>query len=506
MAASVEEKLTAAALGVGNSNNSEPSPGVTAAASSSANNNNNPNDAAVLETRKQRMANLSFAQRRHELTRRVVQHTKSIAHAYALSAASLPKSHSSILRQKAQLRTQSAHGAQRAHDDPPPRLGATAQVSSDALQFVKSGWVSQDEAQDALYFHHDGLWKARAHCHDVLGALCVLSTPGCGDGKERGGAGGDGAHAGADAMQVDDEPSSSNGDRDDNGGGGGRWPDFPTDVALAVDRYETSEEKAYSESELRARLASAVRRKLVLGEVGAYGALGGGNGGARRDGPARTILGGERDEELPWRVVLGRGGGSIRLTHGAPRTASTAEALRQRSLADDDSDGDGGDMLQYPMEARLSVLSESPTAPWKLLSVRVRCSPKTGESDHQLTLNRKQMFDLHRIGDRCMIVEEAICRKKAENGGLKAREVVVPRPLRRLFEVTHAFALSLQMEILSSQAEALRRGAWGGSAVGSGKLDDVDNKYKHSIRRHARRYNNNIFECMVSLDNRKYFT
>ena len=38
------------------------------------------------------------------------------------------------------------------------------------------------------------------------------------------------------------------------------------------------------------------------------------------------------------------------------------------------------------------------------------------------------------------------------------------------------------------------------------RLDDVDNKYKHSIRRHARRYNNNIFECMVSLDNRKYFT
>jgi hypothetical protein len=44
---------------------------------------------------------------------------------------------------------------------------------------------------------------------------------------------------------------------------------------------------------------------------------------------------------------------------------------------------------------------------------------------------------------------------------------IVPRPLNRLFEVTHAFALSLQMEILSSQAEALRRGAWGGSPMGS---------------------------------------
>ena len=56
---------------------------------------------AVLETRKQRMANLSFAQRRHELTHRVVQHTKSLAHVYALTAASLPKSHLSILQQKA---------------------------------------------------------------------------------------------------------------------------------------------------------------------------------------------------------------------------------------------------------------------------------------------------------------------------------------------------------------------------------------------------------------------
>lgn len=82
-------------------------------------------------------------------------------------------------------------------------------------------------------------------------------------------------------------------------------------------------------------------------------------------------------------------------------------------------------------------------------------------------MNRKQMFDLHRIGERVMIVEEAVCRKANEerpkeeekNGG---DDMAVPRPLLRLFEVAHAFALSLQMEILSSQAEALRRGAWGG--------------------------------------------
>lgn len=161
----------------------------------------------ILETRKMRMANLSFAQRRHELTRRIVQHSKSLAHVYALTAASLPKSHSAVMQQKASRTSATAHSSHpttpttaattmsnvKIHD-PSLRLGAMVEASSDALQFVKSRWVSQDEAQDALYFHHDSLWKARAHCHDVLGALCVLSTPGGGGegGGSGGGGGGDG--------------------------------------------------------------------------------------------------------------------------------------------------------------------------------------------------------------------------------------------------------------------------------------------------------------------------
>ncbi len=89
------------------------------------------------------------------------------------------------------------------------------------------------------------------------------------------------------------------------------------------------------------------------------------------------------------------------------------------------------------------------------------------------------MFDLHRIGERAMIVEEAICRKANEKSKAMKKEntdvtliddnettapthsPLVPRPLYRLFEVAHAFALSLQIEMLSSQAEALRRGIWG---------------------------------------------
>ncbi|KAL9189708.1 hypothetical protein ACHAXT_009383 [Thalassiosira profunda] len=455
-AASVEEKLTAAALGVDASTSAAPAPAPAAPA--------NPND-ALLETKKQRMANLSFAQRRHELARRLVQHSKSLAHVHALTAASLPKSHSAILQQKA-LKSHSplvtsTRTAATIHD-PPPRLGAAVQVASDALQFVKTGWVAQDEAQDALYFHHDGLWKARGHCHDVLGALCVLSTPMVGEGAKD-----------DDAMEVDGDGK----DAFVYKGGGGRWPDFPSDVALAVDRYETSMERAYSTPELQARLASAVRRKLVLGEVGAFGAAGKA----------------EESRPLPWRVVLGKGGGSVRLTFGTPRTVSTAEALRQRSLAEGSLD-DGANLEQYPMEARLSVLSESRDAPWKLLSVHVRCSPKTGESDHQLAMNRKQMFDLHRLGERAMLVEEAVCRKANEDRETMPKEEsnkkkeegddaamsdgdgqpqlpkIVPRPLHRLFEVTHAFALSLQMEILSSQAEALRRGAWGGGITSGGSV------------------------------------
>ncbi|KAL7545173.1 hypothetical protein ACHAWF_008525 [Thalassiosira exigua] len=487
-AASVEEKLTAAALGVekggGGSGDASGGGGGGGAPSTSAGGD------AVLETRKQKMANLSFAQRRHELSRRVVRHAKSLAHVHALTAASIPKGHAAVVRQRA-LRGQ--HPPPSRAPDPPPRLGATVQASSDALKFVKSGWVAQDEAQDALYFHHDGLWKARAHCHDVLGALCVISTPAPGeaggeDGEEDGGADDD-ADGKGDAMEVDAEEAKPP-PRSTVAAGGGRWPDFPSDVALAVDRYETSEERSLSPSELRARLVAAVRRKLVLGEVGAHGTTARG-GDAESEAPkavpeATDDRSGRRGDDaspLPWRVVLEPGGGSVRLTHGAPRTASTAEALRRRALAEEDGGGGGGSasLEQYPMEARLSVLSESPDAPWKLLSVRVRCSPKTGESDHQLAMNKKQMFDLHRIGERAMLVEEAVCRKANEArrnadaegeetegvGGERGNVAIVPRPLLRLFEVTHAFALSLQMEVLSSQAEALRRGAWGGGIAGA---------------------------------------
>ena len=128
--------------------------------------------------------------------------------------------------------------------------------------------------------------------------------------------------------------------------------------------------------------------------------------------------------------------------------------------------------------------------------------PKTGESDHQLNMNQKQMFNLHRICERSMIVEEAVCdrqrrmvvadegeREKTkrmdvdanntdDNGGVLLPDIV-PRPLYRLFEVASAFALSLQMELLLLQAKALRRGAWGSGSIVGGEIGSKQHHQRH---------------------------
>ena len=105
----------------------------------------------------------------------------------------------------------------------------------------------------------------------------------------------------------------------------------------------------------------------------------------------------------------------------------------------------------------------------RLLSIEVNVSPKTGESSHQLEPSNRQKFDLHRLCEATMKQEEERIRQlelnmKSKNiggGGLERdHTILVPQPLNCLFNVAHAYATSLQLEMLSSQADALRRGAW----------------------------------------------
>merc|ERR1719401_1846371 len=122
------------------------------------------------------------------------------------------------------------------------------------------------------------------------------------------------------------------------------------------------------------------------------------------------------------RVVLEKGGGVVRLLYYEENEVSM-------------------------IEARVTVLSEEDDAEWTLLSVNVNIRPKTGESCHQLETNNRQKFNLHRICARSMAVEEARTRKLRKETDSK----ISSQPLDCLFQVSHLFAVSLQLEILSAQ-------------------------------------------------------
>ncbi len=315
-------------------------------------------------------------------------------------------------------------------------------MASRALQHVRTSWVSADIAQDAMYFHHDTLWKIRSHPHDVLGAMEVLLN--------------------------------------------GTWSQMSQDCKLQ-DRYRDSMERSWDKKEMRERLRSAVRRKLLLGELG-----------RPRPRPTKNHTTSSNydddDDDFKWNVVLEKDGTSIRVHHGKPRK-------------------EGKDVV-YPMEARLAVLSESDTIPleetgeqktsitsgngtnaiskypypaqWTLLSIQIKTSVKTGESNYQLELSKEQMFGFHQICERAMMQEELRAKKardalamtkpggnenehENENGthdnennsnGKEDEDLMVARPLEKLLHISHEFSISWQMEILSSQAEALRKGSW----------------------------------------------
>mmetsp|Transcript_198 Transcript_198/g.299 ORF Transcript_198/g.299 Transcript_198/m.299 type:complete len:918 (+) Transcript_198:153-2906(+) len=334
------------------------------------------------------MSSLSFQQRRHILASRIARHIQSFCHVSALVASNLP---SSGTASKAAVVESQPNIYAMAQIPAENELSQITQVASQALEHVRRSWVSADTAQDALYFHHDSLWKMRSHPHDVLGSLEVLLK--------------------------------------------GRWTDLSKDIKLE-DKFLDSVERLWNKEEAKERLVSAVRRKLVLGEVGMIK---------------------EPGNDICWKIILEKSGTAVRLVHGKPRVE--------------------GSVKVYPIEARVTVLSEQDPAPWTLLSVRSRTAVKTGESNHQLDLSREQMFSLHRICERAMNQEEIrVAKLGKDDTEVKLGECLVAQPLKRLLHITHVFSLSWQMEILSSQAEALRKVSWS-----SGKHDISERDYEGGI-------------------------
>ena len=226
--------------------------------------------AATAPTKRERMSNLSFAQRRHELAWRLAMHGKALQQVSALTAANASSDFASAVA-----------------------------VSSRALQHARTAWIQADEAQDALYFFHAQLFPVRDAPHDVYGALDVQLAR--------------------------------------------AWFDLPHDLALAVDRYETSDESTWRKEEVDQRWQLAVRDKLVRGEVGwrklkIYQQQ-------QTRLPQSLSAPAVADElsiaPLPWKLTLR--GGILQLTHGQPKCLAGQDDL-------------------YPITALLTVLSPNTIA------------------------------------------------------------------------------------------------------------------------------------------------
>lgn len=341
------------------------------------------------------MSSLSFQQRRHILASRIARHIKSISHVSALVASNLPtsgtESSTSVVSSKPNIYTM-------AQIPPENELSQVTQLASKALEHVRTSWASADIAQDALYFHHDSLWKMRAHPHDILGAMDVYLK--------------------------------------------GRWGDMSRDARLE-DKYLDSQERSYTKTELQERFRSAVRRKLVLGEIGYHE--------QKHE---------EKKTNFRWNVALEQDGTVVHLHHGEPRMEGAQKV--------------------YPMEAKVTVLSEADPASWTLLSIRVRTNVKAGDSMNKLDLTQDQMFRFHKLCERAMAKEEnrvSLLRNNFENKEVSDERIntseYIARPLEKIFVMSHIFSLSWQMEVLSSQAESLRKGAWSGTHSLSGNVGEA---------------------------------
>ena len=323
--------------------------------------------AAPVGTRMERLSNLSFAQRRHEIAWRLAQHGRGLQHVAALTAAAASSDISQQVR-----------------------------VSSTALQHSRAAWVQADEAQDALYFFHAQLFPVRAAPHDVYGASDVLLE--------------------------------------------GRWLDLPTDLRITADPYEISRPAEWTKAQLQEEWQMAIREKLLTGEVGWM---------RRQSGMP----------EPPWKVAIK--GSRVHLTFGKPRQIQNAETRSTATIQE-----------TYPLSAWLTVLpipesddnetaDEEVHTEWFLHTLDVTVQAKTGEFNHQLETSKRQRFTLHRLAALAMTREEQRARQAAKTSAEENGNKALPaRPLNALFRLSHTFLLSWQLELLSAQAQALRRGIW----------------------------------------------
>ena len=219
----------------------------------------------------------------------------------------------------------------------------------------------------------------------------------------------------------------------------GRWLDLPTDLRLAVDPYETSRPAEWTKAQVQEEWQLALREKLLTGEVGWM-----------------------RQQQIsaPWKVAIR--GSRVQLTYGKPRQIQNAETRSTSAVASQET---------YPLSAWLTVLpieddpsdAENATTEWSLLTLDVTVQAKTGEFNHQLETSNRQRFDLHRLAARAMEREEQRARRQSKENDDESRGVdkMEPaRPLQALFNVGYTFLLSWQLELLSAQAQALRRGIW----------------------------------------------
>lgn len=214
----------------------------------------------------------------------------------------------------------------------------------------------------------------------------------------------------------------------------GRWLDLPTDLRLAVDPYETSRPAEWNKSQVQEEWQLALREKLLTGEVGWM-----------------------RHQQIKaqWKVAIR--GSRIQLTYGKPRQIQNAETRSSSSASQE----------TYPLSAWLTVLpieddpsdAENVTTEWSLISLDVTVQAKTGEFNHQLETSNRQRFDLHRLAVRAMEREEQQARQRqdSDDGNDNSEPA---RPLQALFNMGYTFLLSWQLELLSAQAQALRRGIW----------------------------------------------